>query len=68
MEALAARGIERLPTTLREAVDAFVDDDTLRAAFGPALVDSYVAVRESEIALFEGATPEEVAAATRWLH
>ena len=68
VEALAARGIQRLPTTLREAVDAFVDDDTLRAAFGPALVDSYVAVRESEIALFEGATPDEVAAATRWLH
>ncbi len=68
VEALAARGIQRLPTTLREAVDAFVADETLRAAFGPALVDSYVAVRESEIALFDGATPDEVAAATRWLH
>ena len=43
-------------------------DETLRSAFGPALVDSYVAVRESEIELFDGATPDEVAAATRWLH
>ena len=29
---------------------------------------SIVAVRESELELFADATPEEVAAATRWLH
>ncbi len=67
-EGQAARGIERLPTSLREAVDRFLADETLRSAFGPALVDSYVAVRESEIELFDGATADEVAAATRWLH
>ncbi|MEP7091004.1 MAG: glutamine synthetase family protein [Nocardioidaceae bacterium] len=62
------RGIELLPDSLRESVTLFAADDTLRAAFGQPLVDAIVAVRESEIELFDGATPEEIAAATRWTH
>jgi glutamine synthetase len=65
---LKARGIERLPTSLRESVEAFSADTALRAAFGEELVDSIIAVRESEIELFKDASPEEMAAATRWLH
>ncbi len=65
---LAERGIERLPTTLREAVDLFAADATLAAAFGRPLVDAIVAVRESELDLFSDASPDEVAAATRWVH
>jgi len=65
---LAERGIERLPTTLRESVDRFAADATLEAAFGRPLVDAIVAVRESEMELFSDATPDEVAAATRWVH
>jgi glutamine synthetase len=67
-EDLASRGIERLPQSLQAALDAFVADDALAAAFGQPLVDSIRAVRESEIELFDGASPEEVADATRWAH
>jgi glutamine synthetase len=67
-EVLDRGGIRRLPTTLREAVDLFAADEVIVAAFGRPLVDAIVAVRESEIGLFADATPDEVAAATRWLH
>lgn len=67
-DALAARGIARLPSSLREAVDAFTADEALRAAYGDALVGSIAAVRESEIELFADASPEDVAAAVRWAH
>ena len=46
---LAARGIARLPSTLRESLDAFLADDVLRTAFGRPLVGAITAVRESEI-------------------
>lgn len=65
---LADRGITRLPTSLRGAVDAFAADEALGRAFGQQLVDSIVAVRESELELFADATPEQVADATRWAH
>jgi glutamine synthetase len=67
-DVLAERGIARLPTTLREAVDAFTADEVLRAAFGDALMGSITAVRESEIALFADASPDDVADAVRWAH
>ncbi len=65
---LAERGIRRLPTSLAESLDAFEADDALPAAFGQALTESIVALRRSELALFEGADEVELAAATRWLH
>jgi glutamine synthetase len=67
-EELKQRGIERLPMSLRESLDAFVADQALASAFGDELLGSIVAVRESEIELFADASPEEMAAATRWLH
>jgi glutamine synthetase len=67
-DVLEQRGIERLPTTLREAVDRFAADEVIADAFGQPLVDAIVAVRTSELELFADATPDEVAAATRWLH
>jgi glutamine synthetase len=67
-EDLAARGIRRLPTTLGESLDAFLDDETLTTAYGEPLVAAIRAVRESEIELFADASPEEVAAASRWAH
>ena len=66
--ALAERGIRRLPRTLREALDAFAADEVLAAAFGEPLVGAIRAVRESELELFDRASPEEVAAASRWAH
>jgi glutamine synthetase len=44
----ARRGILRLPATQAEALDALEADDVLVGALGPALAESYVAVRRSE--------------------
>ena len=67
-DALAARGIARLPATLRESLDAFVADEVLGVAFGGPLVEAITAVRLSELELFDGISPQDVAAATRWAH
>ncbi|MFB4314263.1 glutamine synthetase [Actinomadura sp. 21ATH] len=64
----AARGIRPLPSSLEEAVAAFEKDPLMRASFGDAFVDTVAVVRRGEAALFEGSTPEEIAAATRWRH
>jgi glutamine synthetase len=42
------RGIRRLPTTQREALDALEADAVLVGALGPVLAGSYLAVRRSE--------------------
>jgi glutamine synthetase len=63
---LAARGIRRLPQSLREATVAFAGDAVVRSAFGEPLSTSIVAIRESELELFDGESDETVAAATRW--
>lgn len=60
------RGIRRLPTTLSAALAAFEADEVLRAACGPRLHDTVVALRHAEIRRFAAAAPEEVVAATRW--
>lgn len=52
-EAERARlGIVRLPTTQEEALDALAADELLKAALGPTLADSYLAVRRSEWAAY----------------
>ncbi len=63
---LESRGIARLPQSLREATDAFAADSVVTSAFGEDLSASIVAIRESELELFEGVSDEDVAAATRW--
>lgn len=65
---LEERGITRLPTSLAEALEAFEADDAVPAAFGPDLTESIVALRRSEMELFEGVEDSELAAATRWAH
>jgi glutamine synthetase len=67
-ETLAERGIERLPTDLGTALEAFRADEVLTRAFGPDLVASIVAVRASEIELFAESSDEEIADALRWVH
>ncbi len=57
-----------LPSSLGAAVDAFEADTTLREALGGMLADTIADVRRGEIALFEDAEPEEIAARTRWKH
>jgi glutamine synthetase len=44
----AARGIERMPSTQAEALDALADDQLLHDALGPELANAYLAVRRSE--------------------
>src|SRR4051812_23545310 len=48
----ARRGIERLPATQEEALNALEADEVLAAALGPVLARSYVAVRRSEWAAY----------------
>ena len=67
-EELDRRGIRRLPTTLRQSTDALAADAVLREPLGSALIDSVLAVRESEIGLFAEASAEEVVRAFRWTH
>jgi glutamine synthetase len=47
-----ARGIERLPATQADALDALEADELLIDALGPALARSYLAVRRSEWAAY----------------
>jgi glutamine synthetase len=62
------RGVQRLPTTLQASVEAFAADEVLRDALGDSLVNSIIAVRESEMELLAGASAEEIVRATRWAH
>jgi glutamine synthetase len=67
-EELNRRGIRRLPTSLRESTDALAADALLRETLGSSLIDSVLAVRESEIAQFAEVSAEEVVRAFRWTH
>ncbi|MGR3935137.1 glutamine synthetase [Streptomyces sp. BRA346] len=55
----------RLPTSLPTALEHFEDSAVLREALGDPLFEAIAAVRRAEAALFEKATPQEIAAATR---
>lgn len=55
------RGIQRLPTTLTEALDELERDSVLTEALGPLLTASYLAVKRTESAFFADKTPEEEA-------
>ncbi|MEV0681319.1 glutamine synthetase family protein [Actinosynnema sp. NPDC050436] len=61
-------GVQRLPTSLEDAVRAFEEDEVLTEAFGVEFAATIADVRRGEIARFADATPEEVAHATRWRH
>ena len=61
-------GIRALPSSLEEALRTFEADDVLRAAFGEEVSATIADVRRGEVAALEGRSPEEVAAALRWVH
>lgn len=61
-------GIPALPSSLGAAVEAFENEPTLRDAFGEALIDTVAVVRRGEIDIFDGVSPDEIAARTRWRH
>lgn len=61
-------GIQRLPTSLDEAVAAFEDDPVLTGTFDTEFAATIVDVRRGEIARFADLSAREVAAVTRWKH
>jgi glutamine synthetase len=63
---LAAAGVERLPSSLEESLEHFRRSEVLAEAMGPALFETIVAVRETEIVRFAGASEDEIVAATRF--
>jgi glutamine synthetase len=65
---LLRHGIRPLPASLTEAVAAFEADRTLFDAFGEPVATTLVDLRKAEVERFATATPEEVAAALRWVH
>ncbi|HET9896121.1 MAG TPA: glutamine synthetase family protein [Streptosporangiaceae bacterium] len=65
-EELASRGIVRLPQSLAEAAGAFEASGTLREAMQDPLFEAILGVRRAEIELFDGVSPDDVVARTRW--
>lgn len=61
-------GISRLPASLEESVAAFEVDRALTEGLGERLSSTLADVRLGEIAHFDGATPEEITAALRWVY
>ena len=49
---LAARGIQRLPSTLLDAIHELEADTILADALGPLLADSYITIRKADWELF----------------
>jgi glutamine synthetase len=58
----------RLPQSVTEAVAALRADDILPMALGEELLEAFIAVREAEAGLFADASPDEVAARSRWVY
>jgi glutamine synthetase len=63
---LAALGVRRLPESLAEAADHLRASTLLRESMGEALFEAIVAVRRGEADLFAAASPDDIAARTRW--
>lgn len=54
----AAMGIRPLPGSLGEALDVMLADAEVKSWMSPTMLESYVAVKRKEIALFAETTPE----------
>jgi glutamine synthetase len=67
-EERAKREITALPGSLTEAADAFLADERLCAGFGVPLATTIADLRRAEAEHFADASPEEIAAAQRWVY
>ena len=67
-EELARLGVSRLPASLPEALEHYEKSEVLAEALGHELYETIAAVRRAEVELFAAASPDEIAAATRWRH
>lgn len=65
-DVLAKRGIARLPQSLTEAADAFEASAMLRDAMADPMFEAVLAVRRAEVGIFDGVSPDDVVARTRW--
>ena len=63
---LAGRGIARLPQALPEAIGNLEGNPIVREAMGDPLFEAFLAVRRAEAELFADASPDQIAAQTRW--
>ncbi len=57
---LDEKGLRRLPESLEAALDALATDDTVRGWFPERLVDSFFAVKRTELAAMEGKEKSEI--------
>ncbi|MFJ5119428.1 glutamine synthetase [Kitasatospora sp. NPDC088548] len=58
--------VPRLPASPAEAIAAYEKSAVLREALGEPLYEAVLAVRRAESEQYAAATPEQLAAATRW--
>ena len=65
-EELAALGASPLPQSLAQALEHFRRCEVLAEAMGPSLFETIIAVRETELRHFAGASEEEIVSATRF--
>jgi glutamine synthetase len=61
-DALAARGLVRLPQSLEDALDCLAADPVVRGWFAPEFVDVYIAHKRGELAGLAGMSQPEVCA------
>lgn len=64
----AAKGIQRLPRTLGQAVDAFVADPLFQDLFGAQLVDAYAKIKREDDHYYGKLELEKIAALHRELY
>jgi glutamine synthetase len=62
----AARGVEQLPTSLPEAVEALAGSAVLREAMGEYLFETFLATRRGECGKYEDLNDDELIARLRW--
>jgi glutamine synthetase len=67
-EERASRGIQQLPGSLDEAIDALEKNETLKEALGEPLVRTHVAVARAQAAMAKELPPEDVAATAAMLY
>lgn len=59
-DVLAARGLQRLPTTLSEALQRFTQNDVVKSWFTPRFVEVYEKHKHAEMAFLENKTEAEI--------
>jgi len=65
---LADAGIVRLPETLEMALRALTDDKEAASWLAPDVLETYLGVRNAELARVVGLTPDDVCALYKWLY